>query len=323
VGITNTEVPLIFSIMAFLVMFLLITGLWQYYWRYQKRRELKEKIRHGNHNHHLQDSQIPTAKKDDNSINSSVLNFLNFLGKRVAKENSIDYSAMRIKFLNAGIRRYNAPTIFWGTKILLAVLLSASFFMVRITVLKIFDPYATVVICIFLFILGSYLPELWLRIRIMQRKNMIIAGLPDALDLLVICVEAGMGLDAAIQRVSEEIKLSNASLSDEFGLLNLEMRAGKSRQDALRNLAVRTDLEDVNSLVTLLIQTDQFGTSVAQTLRVYSDAFRTKRFQRAEEIAARLPVKLIFPCILFIFPSLFIVILGPAAIRLYQALLNQ
>jgi tight adherence protein C len=140
---------------------------------------------------------------------------------------------------------------------------------------------------------------------------------------MVISVEAGMGLDAAIHRISTELRLTNPVLSDELKLLTLEVRAGKPRSEALRNLALRTDLEDVNSLVTLLIQTDQFGTSVAQTLRVYADSFRTRRFQRAEEIAARLPVKLIFPCVLFIFPSLFIVILAPALIQLFQALAPQ
>jgi len=154
------------------------------------------------------------------------------------------------------------------------------------------------------------------------RKNKIFEGIPDALDLLVVCVETGMGLDAAINRVAKEIKLSNEVLSEELNILNLEIRAGKSRQDALRNLAERTGIEDIHSLVTILIQADKFGTSVAQSLRVFSDSFRTKRFQKAEEIAAKLPVKLMVPLILFVFPSLFVVILGPAAIRIYQVLLH-
>ena len=192
--------------------------------------------------------------------------------------------------------------------------------MVRISVLKLVDPLATVALCFFLFLLGLYLPAIWLRFKISERKNKLTEGLPDALDLLVICVEAGMGLDSAIQRVSEEIKMANIPLSDELRLYNLEVRAGKSRPEALRNLSTRTNLEDINSLVTLLIQTDQFGTSIAQTLRVYSDTFRTRRYQKAEEIAARLPVKLVFPTAMFIFPSLFIVILGPAFIRIFRVL---
>ena len=131
-----------------------------------------------------------------------------------------------------------------------------------------------------------------------------------------------MGLDAALARVGSEIRLSNTALGDELNFLNLEIRAGKSREEALRNLALRTDIDDVQHLVTLLIQTDRFGTSVAQALRVFSDTFRTKRFQRAEEIAAKLPVKMVFPVTVFIFPSLFVVLAGPAAIRVYQTFLQ-
>jgi tight adherence protein C len=146
-------------------------------------------------------------------------------------------------------------------------------------------------------------------------------GLPEALDMMVVCVEAGMGLDAAINRVGEEIALSNKVVGEEFRLLSLELKVGKQRKDALRSLAMRTDLEDVNSLVTLLIQTERFGTSIGQSLRVHSDSMRVKRQQKAEEIAAKLPVKLLIPLILFIFPSLFVTILGPAVIRIIRILI--
>ena len=148
--------------------------------------------------------------------------------------------------------------------------------------------------------------------------NELLKALPDALDLLVICVEAGMGLDEGINRVANEIKLTSADLSEEFRFLNLELRAGKNRESALKNLALRTDIEEMRNLVTLLIQADKFGTSVATTLRVYSDTFRTQRMQKAEELAAKIPVKLVFPLILFIFPSLFVAILGPAVIRIFR-----
>ena len=147
-------------------------------------------------------------------------------------------------------------------------------------------------------------------------------ALPDTIDLLVICVEAGLGLEAAITRVANELKLRSKELSEELSLLNLEMRHGMLRRDALRNLAKRTDLEALNSLVSLLIQTERFGTSITQALRVYSDAFRTERFRKAEEMATKLPIKLLFPLIFFIFPSLFVVILGPAAIRIHQVMLH-
>jgi tight adherence protein C len=127
-----------------------------------------------------------------------------------------------------------------------------------------------------------------------------------------------MGLDEGVNRVAQEIRLTSPDLSDEFKLLNLELRAGKERPDALRNLALRTDIEEMKNLVTLLIQADKFGTSVATTLRVYSDTFRTQRMQKAEELAAKIPVKLVFPLVLFIFPSLFVAILGPAVIRIFR-----
>jgi tight adherence protein C len=137
----------------------------------------------------------------------------------------------------------------------------------------------------------------------------------------VVSVEAGMGLDEAINRVAKEIKLKSPELSDELAFLGLELRAGQQRQYALKNMAERINLEEVRNLVTLLIQADKFGTNIADTLRVYSDSFRNERFQRAEEMAAKLPVKLVFPLLLFIFPALFVVIVGPAAISIYRNLI--
>jgi len=162
-----------------------------------------------------------------------------------------------------------------------------------------------------------------LKWRVDKRKEKILKGFPDALDLMVVCLEVGTSLDAAIYRVGEEMKLGNKVLSEEFKLLSLELRAGKQRRDALRNLALRTDSEDVSTLVSLLIQTDKFGTSVAQALRVHSDSMRTKRYQRAEEVATKLPVKLLFPLILFFFPSLFVILLGPAVIQIIRILLPR
>ncbi len=197
------------------------------------------------------------------------------------------------------------------------------FFLLRITVFKVVQPNVTMLICIILAIAGFYLPDLFLQIKTSRRKDKISRGIPDALDILVVCVEAGMGLDAAMNRVADEIKLNNKPLSEELKLYNLELRAGKSRQDALRNLGLRIDIEDIKNFATLLIQTDKFGTSIAQALRTYSDTFRTKRYMKAEEIAAKLPVKLMVPLILFVFPSLLVVLMGPAAIRIYHTLIKQ
>ena len=145
-----------------------------------------------------------------------------------------------------------------------------------------------------------------------QRKDALQRAIPDALDLMVVCVEAGLGLDQAIARVGEEVKRTHPALSDELNLLAMELRTGVSRQEALRNFAHRTDLEEARNLVALLVQTDRFGTSIGQALRVHADAMRTTRRLKAEELAAKLPVKLLFPLIFFIFPSMFIVLLGPA-----------
>ncbi|MBW1827701.1 MAG: type II secretion system F family protein [Deltaproteobacteria bacterium] len=139
---------------------------------------------------------------------------------------------------------------------------------------------------------------------------------------MVVCVEAGMGLDSAITRVAKEMKLNNKVISEEFNIYNLEMRAGKLRRDALKNLGMRCGVPEVDNLVTLLIQTDKFGTSISQSLKVYSDTMRVQRMQRAEEMAAKIPIKLLFPLIFFIFPSIFVAILGPAAINIYKVLLK-
>ncbi len=165
---------------------------------------------------------------------------------------------------------------------------------------------------------GYMLPEMWLVWRVHARQHRLRLSLPDGLDLLVICVEAGLGLDQSLIRVSEELRIVHPELSEEFHLVNLEMRVGKTRLEALRELARRTGLDDIKSLVAMLIQTERFGTSVAQSLRVHSDDLRTKRRQRAEEIAAKTTVKMVPALVFLIFPALLVVILGPAIITLLK-----
>jgi len=319
---TLPDIPVLMAVLAFLTLFLVTIGISQYVRQHAKKRELIEKIRQDDAGWDPPSEQNPSAKTAG-KFQSGILNFLGSLGKRAAAEKTADVPQIKMRFLRAGFRRANVPAVFWGIKTLLAIGLPAGFLLTRITVLKIFSLNGTLAICVCLALAGFYLPDIWLRIRTAYRKDKIVKGLPDALDLLVVCVEAGMGLDSAINRVGEEIRLSNKTLSDELRLLNLELRAGMSRRAALRNLALRTDIDDLNNLVTLLIQTDRFGTSISKALRVYSDTFRTKRYQRAEEIAAKIPVKLVFPLILFIFPSLFVAIMGPAAIRLYEVFLAR
>jgi tight adherence protein C len=172
-------------------------------------------------------------------------------------------------------------------------------------------------------ILGFYLPNLVVNHQIQARQKNINEGLPDALDLLVVCVEAGLGLNAAIKRVADDCKVNNPVLSQEFTVLNLEILAGLDREQALRNLAERTGVEDLSTLCAILIQADRFGTSIATALRVQSDTLRTTRRQRLEEKAAQTAVKLIFPLLLFIFPALMVVILGPAIIQVMETLIKK
>jgi tight adherence protein C len=196
------------------------------------------------------------------------------------------------------------------------------FFLLRIIIPIRMGYFAFIVCSLVSCMIGYYLPNIWLKARIAGRKQRIQDGFPDALDLLVVSVEAGAGLDAAFARVGEEMRLTHEDLSNELQLMHRELKAGRSRRNALLALGLRVGLEDVNNLVILLNQSERFGTGIAQSLRVHSEFMRTKRSQRAEEMAAKLPVKMMIPLILFIFPAMLIVILGPAAIRIMRVLLT-
>ncbi len=317
------HIQVLVSVAAFLATGLFLTGIILLWRDYATRRRLVKRVKESTEDWEVPELGSPVTLTPGVEEKNPVLRLVSALGASVRPRESHQYSAMRLKFLRADVRRLNAQAIFWGSKILLAIVLPVVFLSLRIASLKTVTPAFTMAICVLLALIGFYLPDGWLERRIRRRKEVIRKGLPDALDLLVVCVEAGMGLDAAMNRVAEEIGLTNKPLSDELKLFGLELRAGKQRQDAMRNMAARIDLEDINSLVTLLIQTDKFGTSLAQTLRVYSDTFRTKRFIKAEEIAAKLPVKLMFPMILFIFPALFVAILGPSVVRLLHFLSSR
>jgi tight adherence protein C len=169
--------------------------------------------------------------------------------------------------------------------------------------------------------LGWFLPEIWLLRRVKARQKTLRLALPDAMDLMVICVEVGLGMDQALMRVSEELEIAHPELSAELSMVNLEMRMGKTRLDSLRELAARTGLDDIKALVGILVQTDRFGTSITSALRTYSDELRTKRRQRAEELAAKVSVKMVPALVFFIFPALMAVILGPAVILIMKSLL--
>jgi tight adherence protein C len=315
----NPNAVLILSAAAFCALLLLCVGIWQFMRNNAQRRKLIEKIKMSSH--HPGSTVAPAGETQDNK--AKLLNLFSLLGRKVVTPSPQDYSQVRLRFLKAGIRNPKAGEIYWGAKSFLALAMPGIFLAARFTILRITNGSTVLVVAVLAALAGWYFPDLWLKVKNQRRKEKLLAALPDTLDLLVVCVEAGMGLDSAFHRVAQEIRFNSPEMSDELRLMNLELRAGKSRQDALHNMALRSDLDEMTSLVTLLIQTDKFGTSMAASLRVFSDAYRTQRYQRAEELAAKIPVKLVFPLILFIFPALFTVILGPAAIRIWQNIINR
>ena len=312
----NTAV--IISVSMFISIVLLLAGIISYYDARRRRGEIVERIK-GAEEKLVLDKEYSAPGQTGRS--RYFHQFIGSLGDKVRPKGEGEMSGVRMKLVQAGYRRHNATLFFFGYKAFLAVLLPLLLFLFRIFIIKTIHPGSFMTLAVLLGLLGFYLPDLWLGMKTITRKEKILEGFPDALDLLVVCVEAGLGLDAAINRVGEEMKLRNELVSEEFRLLGLELRAGKLRRDALHNLGLRTGLEEVKSLMTLLVQTDKFGTSIAQALRVHSDSMRTKRYQRAEEMAAKLPVKLVFPLILFIFPALFVIIVGPAVIKIFRVLL--
>lgn len=238
------------------------------------------------------------------------------LGERVGPKNEQELHKISKDLVLAGINTRNGAAIFWGVKTVLTLGGIMAGLGLRMLLPQGTPPAVHVVVCMLPASLGLYLPNVWLRMRTGKRRQAIVNAMPDCLDLLVVCVEAGMGLDQALARVGSELRLTSPILADELRTVSLELRAGKGRSDALRNLAQRVGVDDITSLVTLIVQADAFGTSVAQTLRVYSDSLRTTRYQRAEEIAAKMPVKILFPLIFFILPALLVTIMGPAALKL-------
>lgn len=240
------------------------------------------------------------------------------LGERLGPREGEDLDRTSAALERAGFASRNATAVFWGTKTALTLAGLGVGAAARLLLPDAAPAGAVALVFVLPSALGLYLPNLWLRVRTSSRRREIMNAMPDALDLLVVCVEAGMGLDQALARVAGEMRLTSPVLAGELRTVTLELRAGKGRGDALRNLARRVAVDDITSLVTLIVQADAFGTSVAQTLRVYSDSLRTTRYQRAEEIAAKMPVKILFPLIFFILPALFVTIMGPAALKLMQ-----
>jgi tight adherence protein C len=256
-------------------------------------------------------SQQPRQAENKPAIRERIEQALDPLSKAIPLSPA-DVSRTRAWLIQAGFRDAIDVNYYFGARVLTAAI---GFLAVALSMG--FDNPA---LLIGITALGFLLPRFILKRMIRDRQNRIRLGLPDALDLTVICVEAGLALDQALMRVGQDLHHAHPDLSDEFHFVNLEMRAGKPRAEALRNLVDRTGVDDIRSLVGTLIQTDRFGTSVAQALRVHSDSLRTERRQRAEEQAAKTTIKMVPPLVIFVLPSIIFVTIGPAVIELIRQL---
>lgn len=231
-----------------------------------------------------------------------------------------DASNFRIRLMQAGLRGPGWPVIIFAAKTALSLTLPILFLLFNSMGSAPAMSQGTLFYLLILAALGYYFPNLVLAKMISLRKRELEESMPDAVDLMTVCVEAGLGLDAAMNRAGEEIQLRSQVLADELRLVGLEMRVGSTRENALRNFALRTGVDDIATFVTILLQSGHFGTNVADSLRVLSETMRERRKIRAEERAAKIPLKLLFPLIFFIFPSMFLVLLGPPLMGIFRVL---
>jgi tight adherence protein C len=253
--------------------------------------------------------------------NQQFLRFMQPLARLALPAEGWEESPMQLRFIHAGWRGAMVPTIFFGMKTLLALSLPTLIILLANETVKPIEGARLMLLLSLLAAIGFYLPNLYLNRAVRRRQREIFENFPDVLDLLTICIEAGLSLDQAFLRVTGEIDLKSKVLAQELQLVLLELRTGFSKEVALRHLALRTGVEDIDLLVAMLIQTDRFGTNVGDALRVHSDNLRTQRQQRAEESAAKIGVKLLMPLIFLIFPTLMLVLLGPALIQIQRVLL--
>jgi tight adherence protein C len=294
-----------YAIIAFCVVFLLIVsgGLLLFY-----REAMLQRISEVINPQPKPKSLLTAIQKTGLSIGGVVEHFENVIPKSQA-----EISVVLQRLQRAGFRDESSVKVFNGSKVLVPVSLIV---LVWITGIASFSPFFIYILAL---ALGFLLPDFWLGRRITQRQGKIRRGLPDVLDLLVICIEAGLSLDQATARTSIELVSAQPELCDELHVVVLEQRAGRPRAEAWKHLAERTGVDCVRNLTTMLIQAETFGTSIAKTMRVHGDTLRTQRVQAVEEAAAKATIKLIFPLVFFIFPSLFLVVLGPAFISIMDS----
>jgi tight adherence protein C len=259
----------------------------------------------------------PVEKSD---WTETIVNLAGPFAKLSTPDGDWENSPLRLRFLNAGIRHPNARLLYFGAKTVLPMFFAMLAFLAMRGMNHSFGLSLLLYVLIAALV-GCYLPNLFLTLVIRGRQREIFETFPDAADLMLVCIEAGLGLDAALTKVADEIRRKSTALAEELHLTNLEMRAGGTREKSLRNLAMRTGLEEVGTFATMLTQADKFGTSIGESLRVFSDELRHKRQIRAEERAAKIPTKMLFPLVVCIFPSILMVILGPAIIQVLRTML--
>jgi tight adherence protein C len=293
------------AILAFVIIFILIVsgGLLLFY-----REPILERISEIINPQPKEKSMLTAIQKTGLSIGGVVERFENVLPKSEA-----EVSVVLQRLQHAGFRNESAVKVFYGSKVLVPISLCL---VSLVTGLASIGPFFVYALSLGL---GFLVPDFWLGWKIKKRQGKIRRGLPDVLDLLVICIEAGLSLDQATARTAIELKSAQPELCDELNIVVLEQRAGRPRSEAWKHLAERTDVDCVRNLTTMLVQAEQFGTSVAKTMRIHADTLRTQRVQAVEEAAAKATIKLIFPLVFFIFPSLFLVVLGPPFISIMDS----
>jgi tight adherence protein C len=314
--------PVIVIVLVMLAVGLVVAALYQIFGSVSDDEKLRRRL-----DKLTSDSDTSSGKRksDSEKEGAFVVRVLEPVGGLILPKEDWQKSGMQKQLVQAGYRSPEAIYVLLGAKLLTALALpvvAAVLWSLYGTAEYPLGSPATLVALILGSLIGFILPDYVLQKRINARRVKMTEGFPDALDMLVVCVEAGLGLDAAISRVATELRLSHPELASELELNSLETRAGKSRDDALKALGERMGVEEVQAMVTLLIQSDKFGTSVGTALRGYAEEMRVKRIQRAREKAAKLPVQMLFPVMVFIFPALFLVILGPAVVSIVNTMVG-
>ncbi|HMC66814.1 MAG TPA: type II secretion system F family protein [Gemmataceae bacterium] len=309
------------AIMPLIVGALIVAGVWIVLGVISQRNtRTADRLERHSRPQSLVDIEMPTRAPREAERFTGIKKTVEDLGAMLKPQTELEQSALRIKLANAGFRSEQAAGIYLGLRfacLIFFAILSVFLFLVLNISLPFLPKYAWMAVCIGS---GFYLPTVILWYLRRKRQQEIFLSLPDALDLLVVCVESGLGLDAAMRRVTDEMKSHAKIMCEELTLANFQLQMGRPRREVLHDLGVRTGVDDVRSLAAILIQADRFGSSIAQALRVQSDSMRTRRRQLAEEKAAKTAVQLIFPLVLFIFPGIFVVLVGPAAISIIDNL---